>query len=514
MTPRKTVLPLLLTLPAAAHWFGPHTTRVFIPRGGSSSPPATELSLDDRVQAAMKRLGLDVEVETECEGGVCTLPSEKDAGVDVNESIISSSSVEKSTSMSTATEEDSSSTTTTAAAAVEESTTLAATTTAEEESTASESTAAVEEPPQDIEATAARIANQFPTVPKDIILAAIYSSLSGEGPTLSINESSATAIVNAELEAISKISEDCPEVQQLVSEGFDPFFSRRSLAFAEMNVEDARAILVADQMDEDAEQERQKETESREEEMKTVTVPMDFDPTQFTPPPAPQPAKPTPAKKEDVIFEGTTSTLQSLVLESPVPVLLDVYADWCGPCKHLTPILEQIVINAGGMLRLVKVNTDQQRQISNVLEVTSLPTVFGIRDGQIQHMFMGMPRDETMIRNFLMGLMGAEKFEPEVTVEEKKRYEELSGKLLKLGAAASFSFSMRERLQNKILKELDELVKVVSGEDGEKSTMGMAVADDTARVLRSLMSNVIQNPFEEKFRKIKLDNKVIASKVS
>ena len=309
----------------------------------------------------------------------------------------------------------------------------------------------------------------------------------------------------------------------MVSEGFDPFFSRRSLAFAEMNVEDARAILVADQMDEDEERERM-ESERQNQEMKTVTVPMDFDPTKLSSPPAaPQQqqaqSKPTPAKKEDVIFEATTSTLQSLILESPVPVLLDIYADWCGPCKHLTPILEQIVINAGGMLRLVKVNTDQQRQISSVLEVQSLPSVFGIRDGKIQHMFMGMPRDENMIRNFLMGLLGVEKFNPEVTLEEQKRYEEMSGRLLKLGAAASFSFSMRERLQNKILMELDELVKVVSedgdeGTSGSGNTMGMAVADDTARVLRSLMSNVIQNPFEEKYRRIKLDNKVIASKVS
>jgi hypothetical protein len=129
-------------------------------------------------------------------------------------------------------------------------------------------------------------------------------------------------------------------------------------------------------------------------------------------------------------------------------------------------------------------------------------------------MFQGMPRDETMIRNFLMGLMvPGQSFNPPVSEAEKTKYDELSARLLKLSAAASFSFSARERLQNKILRDLDELVKVISN-DGEDSTVGMAVADDTARVLRSLMSNVIQNPFDEKFRKIKLDNQVIASKVS
>lgn len=303
-------------------------------------------------------------------------------------------------------------------------------------------------------------------------------------------------------------------MKQLVSEGFDPFFSRRSLAFSDMNIDDARAILIADQEDEDAEQKEM--AKANEAPMKTVTVeyPKDFDPTAAAAQHEPQQQKPTPAKKEDVVFEGTTGDLQKLVIESPVPVLLDVYADWCGPCKQLTPALEQICINAGGMLRLVKINTDQQRQISSALEVTSLPTVFGIKDGKILNMFQGMPRDETMIRNFLMGLMvPGQSFNPPVTAEAKAKYDELSAKLLKLSAAASFSFSARERLQNKILKELDELVNVISGDD-EESTVGMAVADDTARVLRSLMSNVIQNPFDEKYRKIKLDNKVIASKVS
>lgn len=311
-------------------------------------------------------------------------------------------------------------------------------------------------------------------------------------------------------------------MKQLVSEGFNPFFSRRSLAFADMNVDDARAILLADQEDEDAARQQMEDQSTQEEPMKTVTVeyPKDFDPLATaaavaSPPPQQQQQqqKPTPAKKSDVVFEGTTSDLQTIVIESPVPVLLDVYADWCGPCKQLTPALEQIVINAGGMLRLVKINTDQQRQISSALEVTSLPTVFGIRDGKILNMFQGIPRDESAVRNFLMGLMvPGQSFNPPVTPTEKSKYEELSAKLLKLSAAASFSFSARERLQNKILKDLDELVSVISGEDGE-NTVGMAVADDTARVLRSLMTNVIQNPFDVKFRKIKLDNKVIASKV-
>ncbi|KAL3785263.1 hypothetical protein HJC23_002718 [Cyclotella cryptica] len=491
MSPLSSLLPIVLMLSAQAHrpigWL-PRTARhdalLGFPRGGSTEErPISELSLDERVNAAMRRLGLDATEgddgssvessapsgqEMNCEDGLCTLP-------------------------------------------------------ADVESDASSTAPSTEKEPLDIESIASSIAAEF-DVPNDIVMAAIYSSFSGEGDDRTVDQDLARKIVQAEVDAISGVSEDCDEVKQLVSEGFNPFFSRRSLAFSDMNVDDARAILLADQEDEDAERQQLEEQAPQEAPMKTVTVeyPKDFDPlataAAVASPPQQQQQqqqqKPTPAKKADVVFEGTTSDLQTLVIESTVPVLLDVYADWCGPCKQLTPALEQIIINAGGMLRLVKINTDQQRQISSALEITSLPTVFGIRDGKILNMFQGIPRDESAVRNFLMGLMvPGQSFNPPVTPTEKSKYEELSAKLLKLSAAASFSFSARERLQNKILKDLDELVNVISGED-EESTVGMAVADDTARVLRSLMSNVIQNPFEEKFRKIKLDNKVIASKVA
>ena len=62
------------------------------------------------------------------------------------------------------------------------------------------------------------------------------------------------------------------------------------------------------------------------------------------------------ANKADVVFEATAAQVQELVLESPVPVLLDVYADWCGPCKVLGPILEEMAVKAGGLFRLVKIN--------------------------------------------------------------------------------------------------------------------------------------------------------------
>ena len=492
---------------------------ILFPRGGddyvsvesSTATQDEELSLDERVHAAMRRLGLGVDEEVEepessahdvsnisppppppppieeesdmnCVDGVCTIPEE------ITESVTSEDSVESTTAPLTPPTE------------------------------------------KEIYSTAEEIATEM-SVPKDISLAALYSSFATIDGVPQIDKDGAKSIVQNEIDAISNISEDSEEVKQLVDEGYDTFFVRRSLAFSDMDVDNARAILIADKEDEEmerremeaaqqqaAEAEEAAAKEKEPEPMKTVTVdyPTGFDPVAATTQQQPKQEEkrpegaPKPAKKEDVVFELEEITqLQELVIESPVPVLLDIYADWCGPCKQLTPALENICINAGGMLRLVKVNTDQQRQVSGALEVKSLPTIFGMKDGKILNSFQGLPRDETMIRSFLMGLMvPGQSFNPPVSEEDKANYEELSNKLIKLAAGASFSFSAREVLQVRVSKLLDELVTSIGGE------MGMAVADDSARVLRSLMTNVIQNPFEEKFRKVKLDNKVIASKIA
>ena len=334
-----------------------------------------------------------------------------------------------------------------------------------------------------------------------------------------------------------------PKVELLVKEGHDAFLSRRALAFADGNLEDARAILVADEMDAEREKEeeeakskespaspsvdddvlaqlrKEKEEKQKEEkkqppksEFKTVSVNADFDPTAggiSQPAPAPQNpgGVPPPAKKSDVVFEATAAQIQELVLESPVPVLVDVYADWCGPCKHLTPLLEEMAVKAGGAFRLVKVNTDNERAVSGALEVKALPTVFAVRNGRVLNNFEGMPRSEEMMKGFMMGLLmeGAD-FTPPLSADDKKRYAELTSKLVKTAGAASFTFAARERLQDRMSKQLQELVKAYDG--------NMLDAEDSANTLRSLFSNVIRKPDDAKYRRVNLQNKVIAAKIA
>ncbi|MEK9901563.1 MAG: thioredoxin, partial [Rhodospirillaceae bacterium] len=70
-------------------------------------------------------------------------------------------------------------------------------------------------------------------------------------------------------------------------------------------------------------------------------------------------------------------------------VIVDFWATWCGPCKQLTPVLEKVVTEAGGAVRLVKVDVDRAPDISAQLRIQSIPTVYAFRDGQPVDGFQG-----------------------------------------------------------------------------------------------------------------------------
>jgi putative thioredoxin len=102
------------------------------------------------------------------------------------------------------------------------------------------------------------------------------------------------------------------------------------------------------------------------------------------------------------IFEANTQNFAQLVLQNSqqVPVLVDFWADWCQPCRTLTPILTKLIDEYRGAFILVKVNTDQNQALAAQLGVRSLPTVKLFKEGKIVDEFMGaLPEAE--IRKFL-----------------------------------------------------------------------------------------------------------------
>jgi putative thioredoxin len=91
------------------------------------------------------------------------------------------------------------------------------------------------------------------------------------------------------------------------------------------------------------------------------------------------------------VVDVTDQTFQTEVLErsATVPVVVDLWAPWCGPCKTLGPILEKVVADTGGRVELVKVNVDENPRVAAQFQVQSIPAVFAVSNAQVVDGFIG-----------------------------------------------------------------------------------------------------------------------------
>jgi len=105
----------------------------------------------------------------------------------------------------------------------------------------------------------------------------------------------------------------------------------------------------------------------------------------------------------------TDATFQTEVVDrsAQVPVVVDLWAPWCGPCRTLGPIIEKVVDATEGRVELVKVNVDENPQIATAFRAQSIPAVYALRDGQIVDGFVGAYPEE-VVTEFVASLLPSE----------------------------------------------------------------------------------------------------------
>lgn len=86
----------------------------------------------------------------------------------------------------------------------------------------------------------------------------------------------------------------------------------------------------------------------------------------------------------------TTENFDSEVLKSDIPVLVDFYADWCGPCKMMAPVVEKIDTEYGGKVKVGKINVDENPEIAGNYGVMTIPTIMVIKGGQVVEKTIGV----------------------------------------------------------------------------------------------------------------------------
>lgn len=96
----------------------------------------------------------------------------------------------------------------------------------------------------------------------------------------------------------------------------------------------------------------------------------------------------------------TNKNFEEEVLKSNIPVLVDFWAPWCGPCKSMMPIVEKIANENIGKIKVCKVNVDEESSLATKFNIMSIPTFIAFRNGNISHTSVGFQDESEILKMF------------------------------------------------------------------------------------------------------------------
>ncbi len=194
-----------------------------------------------------------------------------------------------------------------------------------------------------------------------------------------------------------------------------------------------------------------------------------------------------------------------------IPVLVDFWAPWCGPCKQLTPLLEELVKKKNGKIILAKINIDENQNIAAQLNIQSIPTVYGFVDGKPIDAFQGMQpqsKIESMINKMIDSMPGNEVpilikeaqklFKDQKFQEAQIIYEKLA--TIEPGDPKIISGIIRCLIQLNKIAEAQSLLDSIDDKVLEDAEIQKII-----KFIKELNNPVDKNNFDEIINKLKID---------